>query len=123
MQHSLPRCRREVAAGPWVLGEGDREPKVENIGVTDAIVDYLIRSGWTSQSIESVRAELNRWRRQLERRGITAVPTLPVVDPNSPAEARAHNELNLLMLQAAKGPASPLEHHLRNVNGTRPYKA
>ncbi|MHB8501297.1 MAG: hypothetical protein ACYDHE_10190 [Candidatus Acidiferrales bacterium] len=87
----------------------------------EQIIGYLRRSGWVSQSIDAVMPELSRWERHLRRRGIE---TIPMLGTRSwpPAEARAHNEINLLMRQASRDRDSAFEHHLRNLTAIRPYK-
>jgi len=87
----------------------------------DDIIWYLRRSGWVPQSVEAVRPDLPRWVRRLRSRGVTAVPALPSHGWSS-ENSRAHNELNLLMRQAAIVRDAALEHELRNLTGTRPYK-
>jgi hypothetical protein len=90
--------------------------------VREAIIEYLRRSGWVPQSVEAVLPNVPRWERQLRVRGIDAIPRLGVPAPSA-AEARAHNELNLLMRQASQHRDAALEHHLRNLTGVRPYKS
>ena len=85
------------------------------------ILDYLRRSGWVTQSVQAVLPELPRWERHLRNRGVMAIPRLGV-HSWSPAEARAHNELNLLMRQASCQRDPAFEHHLRNLTGIRGYK-
>jgi len=91
------------------------------------IQTYLRRSGWTPQSVDSVTDELTRWDVRLRSRGITEAPTLPVALNSSASDARAHNELNLLMLQHGQKvrPSREREadaHALRNLTANRPYK-
>ena len=85
----------------------------------DAIIEYLYRSGYTPQSVESLRPDLPRWVRRLWARGIAEVPSLPVTEQRSwdPVDAAADNEHDLLMLQAAPDDARDevLAHHLRNL--------
>jgi hypothetical protein len=92
----------------------------------DAIIEYLYRSGYTPQSVESLRPDLPRWVRRLQARGVGQVPSLPVTEERSwdPVDAAAHNELNLLMLQAASDHARnrALAHHLRNLTRVRGFK-
>jgi hypothetical protein len=92
----------------------------------DAIVDYLYRSGYTPQSVESLRPVLPRWVRRLQARGIAEVPSLPVTEERSwdPVHAASDNELDLLMLQAAPDGAGDevLAHHLRNLTRVRDFK-
>jgi hypothetical protein len=89
--------------------------------VVEDIVWYLRRSGWVAQSVEGVLPDLPRWEKRLRSRGVTAIPLLGSRSW-SPAEARAHNELNLLMRQAAKVRDPSMEHQLRNLTRIRPYK-
>jgi hypothetical protein len=86
----------------------------------DDIVSYLRRSGWVQQSVEAVLPDLPRWERRLRDRGVTRIPALG--RPCSAADATAHNELNLLMLQASHGRNSSLEHDLRNLTEVRRHK-
>jgi len=85
------------------------------------ILHYLRRSGWVTQSVEAVLPQLPRWERHLRSRGVTAIPRLGVRSW-SPAESRAHSELNLLMRQASRQRDPAFEHHLRNLTGIRSYK-
>lgn len=87
----------------------------------DEIIHYLRRSGWVTQSVEAVLPELPRWERRLRSRGVVAIPQ-PGVRDYSPAAARAHNEINLLMKQAASVRDADSEHRLRNLTRVRPYK-
>jgi hypothetical protein len=87
----------------------------------DDIVRYLWRSGWVRQSVERVLPDLPRWERHLRSRGITAIPPLPSRSSAS-AESRHHNELSLLMRQGSMVRDPTIEHQLRNLTGTRPYK-
>jgi hypothetical protein len=89
--------------------------------MVDDIVGYLRRSGWVQQSVEAVVPDLPRWERHLRRRGVAAIPRLGSRSW-SPAEARAHNELNLLMRQASRFRDKSFEHHLRNLTRIRPNK-
>jgi hypothetical protein len=82
---------------------------------------YLRLAGWVQQSVAAVESDLDRWIRRLRARGISAIPPLGCVSC-SPSEARAHNELNLLMLQAASKRDASLEHPMRNLTGVRPPK-
>ena len=92
----------------------------------DAIIDYLYRSGYTPQSVESLRPDLPRWVRRLRARGIAEAPSLPVTEERSwdAVDAAAHNELDLLMLQASPEGArdEALAHHLRNLTRVRGFK-
>ena len=94
--------------------------------MTDAIIDYLYHSGYTPQSVESLRPDLPRWVRRLQARGIAEVVSLPVTEERSwdPIAAAADNELDLLMLQAAPDDArdEALAHHLRNLTRVRDFK-
>ena len=87
----------------------------------DDIINYLRRSGWVTQSVEAVLAQIPRWERHLRSRGVTAIPRLGVRSWSA-AEARAHNELNLLMRQASRERDAAFEHYLRNLTGIRRYK-
>lgn len=87
----------------------------------EAIVRYLYRSGWVTQSVQRVLSQLPRWEQRLRSRGITRIPVLPSRSW-SWAESRAHNELNLLMRQASLVRDSSLEHQLRNLTAVRPFK-
>ncbi len=87
----------------------------------DQLIGYLRRSGWVSQSVDAVMPELPRWERHLRKRGIATIPMLGARSW-SPAEARAHNEINLLMRQASRKRDPAFEHHLRNLTAIRPYK-
>ncbi len=87
----------------------------------DDIIDYLRRSGWVTQSVEAVLPEIPRWERHLRSRGVETIPRLGARSWSA-AEARAHNELNLLMRQASRKRDSAVEHDLRNLTGIRPYK-
>lgn len=58
---------------------------------------------------------------------IMEAPTLPVTLNSSASEARAHNELNLLMVQYGqklrRSPEREADAHaLRNLTAVRPYK-
>jgi hypothetical protein len=88
----------------------------------DEIIHYLRRAGWVTQSVEAVLPELPRWERRLRSRGVLAIPELGVRD-YSPAAARAHNEINLLMKQASGVRDAESEHALRNLTRVRPSKA
>jgi hypothetical protein len=88
----------------------------------DEIVDYLRRSGWVAQSVDAVLPDLPRWLRRLRSRGVTSIPQLGARSSWSPSASRAHNELNLLMRQASRVRDASLEHQLRNLNRTRPFK-
>lgn len=92
-----------------------------DLDMEEAIVGYLWRSGWVAQSVAAVRSELPRWVRHLRSRRVTAIPPLGV-RTWSPAESRAHNELNLLMRQAAGKRDAATEHQLRNLTRIRPHK-
>jgi hypothetical protein len=87
----------------------------------DDIIEYLWRSGWVRQSVEAVLPDLPRWERRLKTRDITAIPTLGRRSWSF-QEARAHNELNLLMRQGSRERDPTIEHQLRNLTRTRPYK-
>jgi len=80
----------------------------------DDIIRYLRLSMWVQQSVDAVEAKLDRWISRLRVRGVTAIPRLGLASC-SPAEARAHNELNLLMLQEAPIRNQSLEHPLRDL--------
>jgi hypothetical protein len=90
--------------------------------MVDDIVRYLWRSGWVRQSVEAVLPDLQRWERHLRRRGVNSVPALPSRSWSA-ADSRAHNELNLLMMQAKKDRDARSEHEQRNLIGIRPYRA
>jgi hypothetical protein len=83
----------------------------------DAIVEYMRRSGLVPQSIEAALPDLPRWEKRLREMGIDAAPRLPGQGP-----ARAENELNLLIRQAARVRDAAIEHRLRNLTGVRPPK-
>jgi len=85
------------------------------------IIEYLRRSGWVTQSVDAVLPEIPRWERQLRSRGVTAIPRLGVRSWSA-VEARAHNEINLLMRQASRQRDPTFEHRLRNLTGIRRYK-
>ncbi len=88
----------------------------------DEIIDYLRRSGWVTQSVEAVLPEIPRWERHLRSRGVEAIPRLGMRSWSA-ADARAHNEINLLMRQASRKRDSAFEHYLRNLTSIRLYKA
>jgi hypothetical protein len=105
-----------------LLGRGHRTTDSQP-GMIDEIVDYLRRSGWVTQSVDAVLADLPRWERRLRSRGVSAIPRLGSRSFWSPAASRAHNEINLLMRQASRDRDASIEHELRNLTGTRPYKS
>jgi hypothetical protein len=89
----------------------------------DQIVDFLRRSGCVPQSVEALSPKLDRWERHLRLRGVDCIPQLGAKSECSPTETcRAHNEMSLLMQQAASQRKSTSEHELRNLTGIRPYK-
>ena len=83
----------------------------------DAIVEYMRRSAWVAQSIDAVLPELPRGGKRLRERGLDSVPRYPGQGP-----ARAENELNLLMRQAARERDTTIEHQLRDMTQVRPPK-
>ena len=87
----------------------------------EEIVRYLWRSGLVVQSVRALLPFLPRWERRLRSRGIAAIPSLPS-RTWSHQEARAHNELNLLIRQASIKRDKSIEHQLRNLTRTRRYK-
>ena len=86
------------------------------------IIDYLVRSGWVYQSIEAVKPDLPRWEARLRERGVRTISRLPSGN-STPAEAQAHNELNLLMLQVRPDRGGSLGHDLRNLTHVRRHKS
>ena len=90
--------------------------------VREDIRHYLRLSAWVRQSVDAVDSDLERWIGRLRARDVTAIPHLPIGAHCSPSETYAHNELNLLMLQASSFP-NRLAHSMRNLTGVRPHKA
>jgi hypothetical protein len=93
--------------------------------MTDAerIEAFLINSGFTPQSLDTVRPDFPRWLTHLRNRGVTHIPTAPWM--SSSDDSLASNLLNQLALQASsrQDPAiRAMKHNLRNLTRTRPYK-
>jgi hypothetical protein len=89
----------------------------------DDIRRYLKLSGLVPQSVEALEPDLLRWERHLRQRGVNFIPPLISRTWCSPTEARAHNELALLLAQGFAERQPWVEHELRNLVGIRPYKA
>jgi hypothetical protein len=83
----------------------------------EAIESYLVHSGLAPPSVDELRPELPRWVRHLRERGVTEIPDSPLT-----ADAHASNLLSLLIRQGSQLRHSSIEHDLRNLTRTRPWK-
>lgn len=79
--------------------------------MTDRDVVMFLRQFLAAQSIDALRPQLQRWRKQLASRGIESLDALTVSD-----------WLSLFALQASPVGNTRIEHNLRDVLGIRPYK-
>jgi hypothetical protein len=88
--------------------------------ITDADFDrFLLMSGHSIISVMALRPTFDRWRRQLEARGHTAMPAL---HSQRPEDAEVINLLTLFALQASSMRDGSKEHRLRNLTEIRPQK-
>ena len=81
------------------------------------IAASAIRSGLAPQSVEALRPEFPRWIRHLCRNGVVEIPDSPLT-----ADGHASNLLSLLIRQGSDIRDSAVEHNLRDMTRTRPYK-
>lgn len=81
----------------------------------ECIESYAIRSGLAPQSVEELRPKFPRMVRY--EQVVTQVPASPLT-----TDARASSLLCLLIRQASKERNAGIEHDLRNLTRTRPYK-
>jgi hypothetical protein len=84
---------------------------------------YAIRRlGLVTQSVDKLRPMLPRWRRRLEGLGFDEVPRFPYDGWTPWRVAQFDNLMALWLKQAAKNDPSGA-HGLRNLTGTRQFKA
>ena len=83
------------------------------------IEHFAFRSGLTEPSLRAIRPDYRRWKRHLADRGVHRIPT-----PLSTAreDELAINLLSQLILQVSRERKPAVEHTLRNLTATRPYK-
>jgi len=87
--------------------------------VTDAgrIEMFAVRSGLAPQSVDALREDFDRMARHMHAKGYAEIPDSPLT-----GDARAVTLLTLLIRQASELRDQAIEHHLRNITGTRPWK-
>jgi hypothetical protein len=83
----------------------------------EAIESYLVHSGLAPQSVNALWPEFPRWIQYLRKRGVIEIPDSPLT-----ADAHASSLLSLLTRQGSKVRNSSIEHDLRNLTCTRPWK-
>src|SRR5260221_4564159 len=89
----------------------------------------FLRLNYVAQSIETLRPELPRWVRQLEERGVRAVPDLRLQHQWTLRDVLDANEINHVLANARPGKHDrKTAHDLRNLmvftgNPIRPYHA
>jgi len=69
--------------------------------------------------VATLKRHFPRWRRYLDERGVTYIPSPLSTDP---ADALVTNLLSLQVRQASLVRNPEIEHNLRNLVGVRPYK-
>lgn len=80
---------------------------------------YLYLSGWVVDSVNAVRDDFPRWRRTLQNKSVTTIPS-PI--STAASDVQAINLLNLMANQVSLNRNSTREHDLRDVSEIRPYK-
>jgi hypothetical protein len=88
--------------------------------MVNEIVEFLSRSGWSSQEVAYVRPHLPRWERHLRRAGITVVPSAEAYW--SEEEDRSHDHLFHLMMHAGNRTPEWMKHRQRDITGVRRFR-
>lgn len=78
---------------------------------------FAVRSGLVSQSVATLRKDAERMARHMRKMDCPNIPDSPLT-----GDPRAVTLLTLLIRQASEVRDSSIEHHLRNLTGTRPWK-